>query len=147
MRLGFPQPCFWISTSPAYCSSRRVFTAFCRPQWSRSTTSQTVSYTLLTRDVVIKCCKKAGLKVEKFESRKGMRMHCVVRKPMGKAIGNELSLIHIYCISSKEEKDKIFEIFDYVIRDIVVEFTCKGLKKGSITSCLLYTSGTYIICF
>ena len=22
MRLGFPQPCFWISTSPAYCSSR-----------------------------------------------------------------------------------------------------------------------------
>ena len=41
------------------------------------------------RDVVIKCCKKAGLKVEKFEIRKGMRMHCVVRKPMGKAIGNE----------------------------------------------------------
>ena len=33
-----------------------------------------------TRDVVIKCCKKAGLKVEKFEIRKGMRMHCVVRK-------------------------------------------------------------------
>jgi len=30
-----------------------------------------------------------GLKVEKFEIRKGMRMHCVVRKPMGKAIGNE----------------------------------------------------------
>jgi len=27
-----------------------------------------------TRDVVIKCCKKAGLKVEKFEIRKGMRM-------------------------------------------------------------------------
>ena len=42
-----------------------------------------------TRDVAIKCCKKAGLKVEKFEIRKGMRMHCVVRKPMGKAIGNE----------------------------------------------------------
>ena len=42
-----------------------------------------------TRDVVIKCCKKVGLKVEKFEIRKGMRMHCVVRKPMGKAIGNE----------------------------------------------------------
>ena len=39
-----------------------------------------------TRDVVIKCCKKAGLKVEKFEIRKGMRMHCVVRKPMGKAM-------------------------------------------------------------
>ena len=34
-------------------------------------------------------CKKAGLKVEKFEIRKGMRMHCVVRQPMGKAIGNE----------------------------------------------------------
>lgn len=34
-------------------------------------------------------CEKAGLKVEKFEIRKGMRMHCVVRKPMGKAIGNE----------------------------------------------------------
>ena len=32
-----------------------------------------------TRDVVIKCCKKAGLKVEKFEIRKGMRMHCVVK--------------------------------------------------------------------
>ena len=42
-----------------------------------------------TRDVVIKCCKKAGLKVEKFEIRKGMRMHCVVRKAMEKAIGNE----------------------------------------------------------
>ena len=36
-----------------------------------------------TRDVVIKCCRKAGLKVEKFEIRKGMRMHCVVRKTMG----------------------------------------------------------------
>ena len=34
-----------------------------------------------TRDVVMKCCRKAGLKVEKFEIRKGMRMHCVVRKP------------------------------------------------------------------
>ena len=34
-------------------------------------------------------CKKAGLKVEIFEIRKGMRMHCVVRKPMGKAIENE----------------------------------------------------------
>ena len=33
-----------------------------------------------TRDVVMKCCRKAGLKVEKFESRKGMRLHCVVRK-------------------------------------------------------------------
>ena len=33
-----------------------------------------------TRDMVMKCCRKAGLKVEKFEIRKGMRMHCVVRK-------------------------------------------------------------------
>ena len=33
-----------------------------------------------TRDVVMKCCRKVGLKVEKFEIRKGMRMHCVVRK-------------------------------------------------------------------
>ena len=41
------------------------------------------------REGVIKCCKKAGLKVEKFEIRKGMRMHCVMKKPMGKAIGNE----------------------------------------------------------
>ena len=37
-----------------------------------------------TRDVVMKCCIKAGLKVERFEIRKGMRMHCVVRKPIGK---------------------------------------------------------------
>ena len=36
-----------------------------------------------TRDMVMKCCRKAGLKVEKFEIRKGMRMHCVVRKSMG----------------------------------------------------------------
>ena len=28
-----------------------------------------------TRDVVMKCCRKVGLKVEKFEIRKGMRMH------------------------------------------------------------------------
>lgn len=33
-----------------------------------------------TRDLVYKCCKEAGLKVEKFEIRKGMRLHCVVRK-------------------------------------------------------------------
>lgn len=32
------------------------------------------------RKTVMECCKKAGLKVEKFEIRKGMRMHCVVRK-------------------------------------------------------------------
>ena len=33
-----------------------------------------------TRNLVYKCCKEAGLKVEKFEIRKGMRLHCVVRK-------------------------------------------------------------------
>ena len=55
----------------------------------RSKRSDRVGLEVPTRDVVIKCCKKAGLKVEKFEIRKGMRMHCVVRKPMGKAIGNE----------------------------------------------------------
>ena len=32
------------------------------------------------RATIMKCCKNAGLKVEKFEIRKGMRMHCVVRK-------------------------------------------------------------------
>ena len=33
-----------------------------------------------TRDLVYKCCKEAGLAIEKFEIRKGMRLHCVVRK-------------------------------------------------------------------
>ncbi len=33
-----------------------------------------------TRELVVECCRKAGLKVEKFEVRKGMRLHCVVRK-------------------------------------------------------------------
>ena len=32
------------------------------------------------RATVMECCKNAGLKVEKIEIRKGMRMHCVVRK-------------------------------------------------------------------
>ena len=32
------------------------------------------------RKTVMECCKNVGLKVEKFEIRKGMRMHCVVRK-------------------------------------------------------------------
>ena len=36
--------------------------------------------TIATREVVTDCCKKAGLKVEKLEIRKGMRMHGVVRK-------------------------------------------------------------------
>ena len=33
--------------------------------------------------------QKSRIKSRKFEIRKGMRMHCVVRKAMGKAIGNE----------------------------------------------------------
>lgn len=37
-----------------------------------------------TRDVVIKCCKKAGLKVEKFEIRKGMRNALCCEKIYGK---------------------------------------------------------------
>ncbi len=32
------------------------------------------------RATVMECCKKADLKVEKFQIRKGMRMHCAVRK-------------------------------------------------------------------
>lgn len=35
---------------------------------------------LATRETVEKCCKNAGLKVEKFEIRKGMRLHSVIRK-------------------------------------------------------------------
>ena len=35
---------------------------------------------IATRETVMECCKKSGLKVEKFEIRKGMRMHCVVIK-------------------------------------------------------------------
>ena len=34
-----------------------------------------------TRELVAECCQKAGLTVERFEIRKGMRLHCVVRKP------------------------------------------------------------------
>lgn len=33
-----------------------------------------------TKEVIVKCCKNAGLTVDKFEIRKGMRLHCVVRK-------------------------------------------------------------------
>lgn len=36
---------------------------------------------IATKETVAACCQKAGLKVEKLEIRKGMRMHCVVRKP------------------------------------------------------------------
>ena len=35
---------------------------------------------IATKQTVMQCCKKAGLKIEKIEIRKGMRMHCVVRK-------------------------------------------------------------------
>lgn len=65
---------------------------------------------------------------------------------IGKAFPDYLKLLvgWLDCISSKEEKDKIFEIFDYVIRNIVVEFTCKGLKEGSITKEMMgqWISGT-----
>jgi ubiquinone/menaquinone biosynthesis C-methylase UbiE len=37
-------------------------------------------YKLASRNTVMECCEKAGLIVEKFEIRKGMRLHCVVRK-------------------------------------------------------------------
>ena len=33
-----------------------------------------------TRSLVEECCQKAGLQIEKFEIRRGMRLHCVVRK-------------------------------------------------------------------
>ena len=32
------------------------------------------------KSVITACCQKSGLKVETFEIRKGMRMHCVIRK-------------------------------------------------------------------
>ena len=35
---------------------------------------------IATRELVMECCKNAGLTVEKFEIRKGMRLHCVIRK-------------------------------------------------------------------
>ena len=35
---------------------------------------------IATRELITECCKNADLKVEKFELRKGMRLHCVVRK-------------------------------------------------------------------
>ena len=36
--------------------------------------------TIATKETVTECCQNAGLTVEKMEFRKGMRMHCVVRK-------------------------------------------------------------------
>jgi len=35
---------------------------------------------MTTRETIAECCEKAGLEVEKAEKRKGMRLHCVVRK-------------------------------------------------------------------
>jgi len=35
---------------------------------------------IATRGLIADCCKQVGLKVEKSEIRKGMRLHCVVRK-------------------------------------------------------------------
>lgn len=37
---------------------------------------------IYSREEIMTMCKKAGLKVERFEQRKGMRMHCVIRKPV-----------------------------------------------------------------
>lgn len=34
---------------------------------------------IATREKITECCRMTGLKVEKFEIRKGMRLHCVVR--------------------------------------------------------------------
>lgn len=33
-----------------------------------------------TKQMIQECCHKSGLTLEKFEIRKGMRMHCVIRK-------------------------------------------------------------------
>ena len=33
-----------------------------------------------TRGLITECCRNAGLKIEKFEIRKGMRIHCVIRR-------------------------------------------------------------------
>ncbi len=35
---------------------------------------------IATRGLIADCCKQVGLKLEKSEIRKGMRLHCVVRK-------------------------------------------------------------------
>ena len=37
-------------------------------------------YKMASRKTVTECCEKAGLKLESFEIRKGMRLHAVVRK-------------------------------------------------------------------
>ena len=38
-------------------------------------------YQFVTRETVTEYAQRAGLTVERFEVRKGMRLHCVVRKP------------------------------------------------------------------
>ena len=38
-------------------------------------------YQFVTRESVMEYAQRAGLTVERFEVRKGMRLHCVVRKP------------------------------------------------------------------
>ena len=38
-------------------------------------------YQFVTREAVTEYAQRAGLTVERFEVRKGMRLHCVVRKP------------------------------------------------------------------
>jgi len=37
-------------------------------------------YKMASRKTVTECCEKAGLKLESFEIRKGMRLHAVIRK-------------------------------------------------------------------
>jgi len=37
-------------------------------------------YKMASRKTVTECCEKAGLKLENFEIRKGMRLHAVIRK-------------------------------------------------------------------
>lgn len=46
-------------------------------------------YKMASRKTVMECAKKAGLTVERFEIRKGMRLHAVVRKPEAKAVRQE----------------------------------------------------------
>ena len=81
-----------------------------------------------TRDVVMKCCRKAGLKVEKFEIRKGMRMHCVVRKQQKKAIDNEKkvnvtgvpeTMVQTLYARAKETKKQNAKIKDEIAVELV----------------------------
>lgn len=38
-------------------------------------------YKMASRETVTTCCKKSGLILERFEIRKGMRLHALIRKP------------------------------------------------------------------